>query len=178
VVEFAQEQLRLRTASARVMKKACGKIHQYLGAFGLGGKHALHQIGKLFGGERMRFCFAKLLANEPHLLLMYESTNHVVIETLDSMSYALKNYRGSVLLGSHNQGFLSGFCQELWVPENDQVAVNHSDTETFDDIFAEDRNSVLQGDDISLRSRQQTKAERAKRATQQRSGTQQSTALL
>lgn len=41
------------------------------------------------------------------LLLMDESTNHVDIETLESMSSALNQYEGSVIMVSHNQGKIS-----------------------------------------------------------------------
>lgn len=179
VVEYAEEQLGSRAVSARVMASASGNIRQYLGAFGLGGKHAVRQIGKLSGGERMRLCFATVLADEPHLLLLDESTNHVDIETLESMSDALNEYEGSVLMVSHNQGFLSGFCKELWILEdNGRITVTHSDTETFDEIFADYRSSILVSEASSLKNQRKKKADRAKRSTKQRTGTQQSTALL
>jgi len=85
----------------------------------------------------MRLCFATVLADEAHLLLLDESTNHVDIETLDSMSRALNDFEGAVLMVSHNQAFLSGFCKELWVLDDGHVTVNHSDTESFDEIFSQ-----------------------------------------
>lgn len=75
----------------------------------------------------MRLCFATVLAEEPHLLLLDISTNHVNIEILDSMSEALNAFDGSVRMVSHNQSFLSGFCKELGALEDGHVAVNHSD---------------------------------------------------
>ena len=178
VLEYAEKHLQTKKATARVAGMASGNIRQYLGAFGLGGRHALREIGKLSGGERMRLCFATVLADEPHVLVLDESTNHVDMETLESMSNALNNFQGSVLMVSHNQGFLSGFCRELWVLERGHVDVMHSDTETFDEIFSEYRNSVLAGGDQSLSSRRREKTDRAKRALKQRSGAKQTTALL
>jgi ATP-binding cassette subfamily F protein 3 len=127
VVEYAERELLSGKASAGIVAKASGNIRQYLGAFGLGRKHAHRQIGKLSGGERMRLCFATVLAEEPHLLLLDISTNHVNIEILDSMSEALNAFDGSVRMVSHNQSFLSGFCKELGALEDGHVAVNHSD---------------------------------------------------
>ena len=46
----------------------------------------------------MRLCFATVLADEPHILILDESTNHVDLETLDSMSAALNVYQGAVLM--------------------------------------------------------------------------------
>jgi len=179
VVEYAEEHLMSGRATSSIVAKSAGSgnVRQYLGSFGLGGKHAHRPIGKLSGGERMRLCFAKVLADEPHLLLLDESTNHVDIETLESMSKALNEYEGSVLMVSHNQFFLSGFCTELWVLD-DGVTVNKSDTESFDEIFSQYRSSILQKGGTTLSDRRQLKVNMAKRATKQRAGTQQSTALL
>jgi len=178
VVEYAEKILSDKKASSRMTSKASGNIRQYLGAFGLGGsKLALGKIGTLSGGERMRLCFATVLADEPHLLLLDESTNHVDIETLESLSAALQAYAGTVLMISHNQGFLSGFCQELWALEKGQIFVSHNDTETFDELFAEYR-SFMMKQGSSLRTQRQEKAQRAKRAAKQRAGATQTVALI
>lgn len=158
------------------MAKASGNVRQYLGAFGLGGKHATEMIGKLSGGERMRLCFASVMAEQPHLLLLDESTNHCDYETLDSMARALDSFQGSVLMISHNQGFLSGFCNELWVLEDGIVSITHSDTENFDNLFNKYR-AIAAGDpELSTRRREQ--AYLVKRATEQRASVKQNTALI
>ena len=100
----------------------------------------------------------------------------VDIETLESMSAALNEYEGTVLIVSHNQAFLSGFCRELWVVRDDGfVETSHADTESFDEIFSQYRSSIGGG---SRRDRQKRTANMAKKASKQRAGTQQSTALL
>lgn len=167
VVDYAEERLRSGKASAKVVAKASGNVRQYLGSFGLGGRHALQQIGQLSGGERMRLCFATVLAEEPNVLLLDESTNHVDRETLDVMSEALDAYEGTVIMVSHNQGFLSGFCKELWVVEKGQVTVNHSEAESFDELFASYRSSALNSGK-SLSDQRRAKADMAKRAAKQR----------
>ena len=180
VVEYAEERLKSGKASASIVAKHAGNVRQYLGAFGLGGRHALQSISKLSGGERMRLCFATVLAEEPHLLVMDESTNHVDIETLDSMSRALHAYEGSVLMVSHNQGFLSGFCTELWVIEDGgRLTVSHSDTDSFDEIFSQYRTAAAAAVGQSLSDKRGQKANLAKKASvQQRSGARTNTALL
>ena len=178
VVEYAEEKLRSCKASASIVAKASGNIRQYLGAFGLGGKHAMQPIGKLSGGERMRLCFATVLAEEPHLLLLDESTNHCDYETLDSMSKALNEYQGSVLMVSHNQGFLSGFCEELWVLKEGHIAVNHSDTNTFDELFSDYRSAATGSSSELEATRRQQRVHMAKRAEVQRANAKQKTALV
>ena len=179
-VEYAEEKLRQGKSSSEVISGASGNVRQYLGAFGLGGIHAHRKIANLSGGERMRLCFATVFAEEPHILVLDESTNHVDVETLDSMAAALNAYQGAVVMVSHNQSFLSGFCKELWVVEdNGQVTVNYDDTESFDELFSDYRNSVLS--DIggtTLTTRRKEKATLARKAKQQRAGATQKTALL
>ena len=68
-VEYAGEKLREYTDSAAIAATT-GSIRQYLGGYGLGGKHATRPIASLSGGERMRLCFAATFAMRPHLLLL------------------------------------------------------------------------------------------------------------
>ena len=127
----------------------------------------------------MRLCFATVLADEPHMLFLDESTNHVDLETLDSMSLALKAYEGAVLMVSHNQAFLSGFCKELWVLEDGHVYVNHDDTESFDELFSNYRNHILSSSAASSRRHERrVKTDMAKRATKQGTGTKKNTTLF
>jgi ATP-binding cassette, subfamily F, member 3 len=180
VVDFAEANISNGKASVSVIAAASGNIRQYLGGFGLGGKHAHREIGKLSGGERMRLCFTKVLAQEPHLLILDESTNHIDLETLDSMAHALNEYQGAVLMVSHNQSFLSGFCKELWVLDDQgRLSVTHADTESFDEMFSQYRNDVLSPGGASERSNQRrTKVDMARRATKQKAGSRVNTALL
>lgn len=179
VVEYAEEHLSTGRASSTVIKEASGNVRQYLGAFGLGGAHAHRPIGKLSGGERMRLCFATVLADEPHLLFLDESTNHVDLETLDSMSAALNDYQGAVLMVSHNQAFLSGFCKELWVLQGGHVDVSHDDTESFDELFSNYRSSILSSSAASnRRDERRLKTDMAKRATKQITGAKQNTTIF
>lgn len=113
VTEFAEKHIAGR-AKDEILAKASSNIRQYLGGFGMGGsRYANREIRKLSGGERMRLCFARALADLPHLLLLDESTNHVDLETLQVMGDALNKYQGAVFMVSHNQDFLSRFCKQL-----------------------------------------------------------------
>jgi len=170
IVEYANTNLRAGTSAAAVIKKASGNVRQYLGAFGLGGEHAHRAIGSLSGGERMRLCFATVLAEEPHLLVLDEPTNHLDIETLDALSHGLDLYKGSVVIVSHNQNFLSGFCQDLWIVEDGKVDVRRHESESFDAIFMEYRREALVGSADRARNKQ-SKAGLARKATLQRAGT-------
>lgn len=126
----------------------------------------------------MRLYFATVLADEPQLLLLDESTNHVDIETLESLSDALNAFEGSILMVSHNQAFLSGFCKELWVLANGKIDVMHSDTSSFDEIFSEYKHSISSSSSGTSSGRRKEKTKMAKQAKKQQVGTMQNTALL
>jgi ATPase subunit of ABC transporter with duplicated ATPase domains len=179
VVEYAGKKLASGNVSSSVIAKASGNVRQYLGAFGLGGAHAHRPIGNLSGGERMRLCFATVLADGPHVLFLDESTNHVDLEMLDSLAAALKAFQGSVVMVSHNQAFLSGFCKDLWILEDGRVSVSHDDNESFDELFSDYRNHVLSSASASSRKHsRRVKAGMAKRAAKQSTTAKQNPTLL
>jgi ATPase subunit of ABC transporter with duplicated ATPase domains len=177
VVEYADKYFRSGKACSSIIQNAGGNIRQFLGGFGLGGKHALRHIGSLSGGERMRLRLAQVLSEQPHLLVLDEPSNFLDMETLDALSAALNVYQGSVLIVSHNQAFLSGFCKDLWVVESGRVDVRHSDTDTFDEMFSKYRTEAMVG--ASFRSsKRKEKANMAKLAKNQRSGVKQSAGFI
>ena len=62
------------------------------------------------GGWRMRVELAKLLLKKPDLILLDEPTNHLDIESIQWLENFLKNYKGSVVLVSHDKAFLDAVC--------------------------------------------------------------------
>ena len=180
VVEYAEEFLSSGDVCSSIISKASGNVRQYLGMFGLGGDHAYRTIRALSGGERMRLCFATVLASTIHVLLLDEATNHIDLETMDSLSNALKDWQGAIIMVSHNQGFLSGFCNELWSfskQEKGSVDISHDDTESFEEMFLRYKCNMLsgvRGTSAASRGRQHV----AKKAARQNANRSSHAALL
>jgi len=91
------------------------EVRAQLGNFGLAGNLALQKISSLSGGERTRLCFARAACAQPHLLVLDEPTNHMDMESVDALSEGVRKFAGAVVVVSHNQNFLTQFCEEMWV---------------------------------------------------------------
>lgn len=75
----------------------------------------------LSGGERTRLALAKLLLEEPELLILDEPTNHLDLEATEFLENWVSNYRGSILLVSHDRTFLEATATRVLEMKDGQV---------------------------------------------------------
>ena len=89
-------------------------------AFGLGfSEEDFPKNPTLFsGGQRTRICLAKALLREPDFLFLDEPTNHLDIEMIEWLEGFLSNYKGGVLLISHDRFFLDKVATKILDLEN------------------------------------------------------------
>ncbi len=83
-----------------------GEIEKTLIGLGFERSDFNRATSEFSGGWRMRIELAKLLLRKPNLLLLDEPTNHLDIESIQWLESYLKDYRGSVMLISHDRKFL------------------------------------------------------------------------
>ncbi|GFH41802.1 ABC transporter ATP-binding protein [Lactococcus hodotermopsidis] len=69
-------------------------------------------VASLSGGQKTRLALAKILLENPQFLILDEPTNHLDIETLLWLENYLKNYRGAILIVSHDRYFLDKVTTE------------------------------------------------------------------
>jgi ATP-binding cassette subfamily F protein 3 len=87
------------------------------------GDDALKKVEVLSGGERARVLLGKLLVSPANLLLLDEATNHLDMESVDSLIAALGVFPGAVLMVTHNQRVLHALATRLVVFDDGQVRV-------------------------------------------------------
>jgi macrolide transport system ATP-binding/permease protein len=76
------------------------------------------KISQLSGGERVKVALAKLLVGDYNLLLLDEPTNHLDVEALEALEDLLLNYKGTVLVISHDRRFVEKVADSLLIIEN------------------------------------------------------------
>ncbi len=89
------------------------KVRDLLGAFLFSGDDVDKKINVLSGGERNRLALCKLLLQPFNVLIMDEPTNHLDISSKNVLKAALKKFKGTLVLVSHDRDFLQGLCDKV-----------------------------------------------------------------
>ena len=74
--------------------------------------------------------FATLAYKKPHVLVIDEGSNHLSMEAVDALVEAVRDFKGGVMIVSHDQYFVGKTCSELWVVNNGEATRFRGD---FDD---------------------------------------------
>jgi len=97
------------------------ELRACLGHFGLGGHLALQKISTLSGGEKSRVIFATVTFQRPHILILDEPTNHLDFDTIAALTEAIQDFKGGIIIVSHNQALIKQTCKECWEIKNKKV---------------------------------------------------------
>ena len=96
-------------------------IVSYLGEFLFSAQRAKSPISMLSGGERNRLLLARLFAQPANLVILDEPTNDLDIESLEVLEERLQDYKGTLLLVSHDRRFLDNVVTQTLAAEGDGV---------------------------------------------------------
>jgi len=91
------------------------EMRSFLGKFQIQNDDALKPMMLLSGGQKSRVAFAALAYKKPHVLVVDEGSNHLSMEAVDALVEAIQDFKGGVMIVSHDQYFVSKTCSELWV---------------------------------------------------------------
>lgn len=89
------------------------KIRTVLSGMGFSGQELERTVSGFSGGEKTRLCIARLLLEEPNLLILDEPTNHLDFRTIMWLEDYLRSYKGAVLIVSHDRYFLDRLCTSI-----------------------------------------------------------------
>jgi ATPase subunit of ABC transporter with duplicated ATPase domains len=88
-------------------------VRATLGRLLFSGDETEKVVRVLSGGERGRMLFGKLMLQEPNVLVMDEPTNHMDMESIESLQLALEKYAGTLILVSHDRQFVSALATQV-----------------------------------------------------------------
>ncbi len=101
---------------------------QFLYYFGFSPELQYNYYSNLSGGERRRLYLLKTLMANPNFLILDEPTNDLDIYTLAMLENFLKEYRGCLLIVSHDRSFMDNLVDHLFVFEGDGVVRDYHST--------------------------------------------------
>eukprot|EP00931_Biecheleriopsis_adriatica_P106298 TRINITY_DN80778_c0_g1_i1.p1 TRINITY_DN80778_c0_g1~~TRINITY_DN80778_c0_g1_i1.p1 ORF type:complete len:732 (-),score=222.01 TRINITY_DN80778_c0_g1_i1:129-2324(-) len=75
----------------------------------------------LSGGQRSRVAMAAVSFEKPHILVMDEPTNNLDLGSIEALAASVQDFKGGVVLVSHDQYFVSQVAREVWIVANGAV---------------------------------------------------------
>ncbi len=96
------------------------EIRDYLAKFLFRGEEVFKKVEVLSGGERGRLALAKLSLSDANLLLLDEPTNHLDIPSQEILQEVLAEFRGTILLVSHDRYLIDALASQIWEIDEEQ----------------------------------------------------------
>lgn len=88
-------------------------IRGFLGKMLFSGEEALKKCNVLSGGEKVRCMLSKMMLQRANVLLLDEPTSHLDLESITAFNNSLKNFKGTVLLTTHDHEFVNTVANRM-----------------------------------------------------------------
>lgn len=97
-------------------------VRSFLGRMLFGQDDIKKSVKVLSGGEQGRMLLGKLMMHKPNMLLMDEPTNHMDMESIESLNLALENYKGTLFFVSHDRQFVSSIATRILEIKDNKIS--------------------------------------------------------
>tara|TARA_B000000475_G_scaffold271435_1_gene269267 strand:+ start:5054 stop:6985 length:1932 start_codon:yes stop_codon:yes gene_type:complete len=136
---FAQDQAELLDPKKRVIDviedfaddELRPKSRDMLGSFLFSGDDVEKKVAVLSGGERSRLALCKMLLQSSNFLILDEPTNHLDMASKEVLKNALKSYKGTVIIVSHDRDFLIGLTNKVVEFRDGQIKTHLGDINDY-----------------------------------------------
>jgi ATPase subunit of ABC transporter with duplicated ATPase domains len=115
-------------------------LRSFLGKMLFSGEEAQKKINVLSGGERVRCMISRMMLQDPNLILLDEPTNHLDLESIQAFNEGVVNFRGCVLISSHDHTFLQTVANRV-IELTPSGAIDR--LMSFDEYLADERVKLL-----------------------------------
>ena len=89
------------------------QVRAICGGMMFSGDSAKKKISLLSGGEKSRVMLGQILAREVNILFLDEPTNHLDMDSIEALTKAIQNFKGSVIIVTHSEELLRRVCDRL-----------------------------------------------------------------
>ena len=107
------------------------QVQDYLGGWGFRGDDVRRPARTFSGGEKARLVLALLACRQPAVLVLDEPTNHLDLDMRQALAIALQEYRGAVLLVSHDRHLLRQCADDFWLVADGTVGRFRDDLDAY-----------------------------------------------
>jgi len=170
-LKMVQREDERQAAMAGLMTKQLTQpcIEKHLKDFGVDAEYASHtQIQQMSGGMKVKVVLAAAMWQNPHILILDEPTNYLDREGLGALVLACNDYKGGVLIISHNKEFCDNVATEKWIMKGGYLRIE-GESKAADDEAAGSGNKEQKevydgaGNKIDVKAQQTLSAKDAKK---------------
>ncbi len=118
-------------------------LRGFLGKMLFSGDEVMKKVGVLSGGEKVRCMLSRMMLQDPNVVLLDEPTNHLDLESIQAFNESMSNFKGVVMLTSHDHTFLQTVANRV-IELTPSGAIDRLCS--FDEYLADERVKQLQQD--------------------------------
>ena len=120
----------------------------------------------LSGGERARLLMGLITFSGPGMLILDEPTNHLDIDSRDALVHALNDYKGAVLIISHDRHLVEATCDSLWIAADGTITEFDDDLDAYQRMLTSGNSGASNGGTQSAAERKRERQEAAARRSE------------